>query len=405
MRLLILLSALGTAFGQSAMDEGLKALEADKYDAALEAFTKAVAQDSQDYAAHFQRGLALSLLNRDAEAVTEYAKTLELQPGLYQAELNLGILLSRDEKYADAIPHLKAAAQQKPNEFRPAYSLGRALAGAKDFAAAQMELERALTLDPKSADAEYALAGALLQQGKLNDARPHYLKAAELSPQYASAIAELGAKYEEKKQFDQAIEIYQRFAGNPAAEERMGVLLYAQGKPAEAQTHLEAAVAKSPSAANQLALAQVYAALKQPAKAEPLAAKAVESSPRDFELRMFYGRLQRDQRKFEPAGTQFLTAAQLSPQSVEAWSELAGVLVLLEQYPQALAALDRVRNLKAEAAGHFFLRGMVLDHLHQPKDAIESYNQFLAMSQGKNPDQEFQARQRVKTLELEVKRK
>jgi hypothetical protein len=47
---------------------------------------------------------------------------------------------------------------------------------------------------------------------------------------------------------------------------------------------------------------------------------------------------------------------------------------------------------------------MVLDRLHLVKDAMANYNQFLALSQGKNPDQEFQARQRVKTLEHEVKK-
>ena len=39
-----------------------------------------------------------------------------------------------------------------------------------------------------------------------------------------------------------------------------------------------------------------------------------------------------------------------------------------------------------------------------PKEALASYQRFLELSQGKNPDQEFQARQRVRTLEKEIKR-
>ena len=75
---------------------------------------------------------------------------------------------------------------------------------------------------------------------------------------------------------------------------------------------------------------------------------------------------------------------------------------MAEQFPPALAALDKVRSLKAETAGHFFLRGIVEDRLRLQKEALASYTRFLETSQGKNPDQEFQARQRVRILEKEV---
>ena len=54
----------------------------------------------------------------------------------------------------------------------------------------------------------------------------------------------------------------------------MGALLVASGKPEDAVVPLEFAVGKSPTPANQLALAQAYSSTKQPAKAEPLAARA-----------------------------------------------------------------------------------------------------------------------------------
>jgi len=406
MRFLILLLLTGLAQGQTTlMEDGLKALEAEKYDAALELFTKAVAEDPQDYAAHFNRAMALSFESKDAEAVSEYTKTLELKPHLYQAEMNLGILLLRSHQAAAAIPHLENASLQKPDQFRPVYYLGEAALEAQQFPSAQKAFEKAVQLEPKSAPAESGLGKALARQMHLEEAGPHYARAAELDPSYKSSLADLAAQYEAAGRPSDAIAIYKQFPESPAAEERVGVLLLSTGKPEEALEPLVASVQRSPSPANQLALAQAYVALKQPAKAEPLVSKALAASPEDFELRMYYGRLLRDQRKFNLAAPQFLTAAQASPKSVEAWSELAGVLVLLEQYPEALEALNRVHGLNAEAAGHFFLRGMVLDHLHQPKDAIANYNQFLAMSQGKNPDQEFQARQRVKTLELEVKRR
>ena len=39
------------------------------------------------------------------------------------------------------------------------------------------------------------------------------------------------------------------------------------------------------------------------------------------------------------------------------------------------------------------------------KPALEAYQRFLSMSQGKSPNQEWQARQRVKLLERELEKK
>src|ERR1700733_3730297 len=96
--------------------EGMKALDAQKYEQAAEQFGKAVAADPKDYAAHFHLALSYSMLKRDAEAVAEYKKVLDLKPGLYEAELNMGILLIRDQQAADAVSFLKAGGGQKPQE-------------------------------------------------------------------------------------------------------------------------------------------------------------------------------------------------------------------------------------------------------------------------------------------------
>ena len=81
------------------------------------------------------------------------------------------------------------------------------------------------------------------------------------------------------------------------------------------------------------------------------------------------------------------------------------MLVIAGQYPQGLAALDHVRALGAENSGHLFFRALALDHMDRRAEAIEDYTKFLAGSQGKFPDQEFQARQRVRILEAELKKR
>jgi tetratricopeptide (TPR) repeat protein len=119
---------------------------------------------------------------------------------------------------------------------------------------------------------------------------------------------------------------------------------------------------------------------------------------------MAVGRIYRDRRNFALAGQQFVAAAAVKPDSVEAWNEAVSAFVIGEQYPQALKALDRVHALGAETAGDFFYRAIVYDKLHQVKPALENYRKFLAMSDGKFPNQEFQARERSKLLQREASR-
>jgi tetratricopeptide (TPR) repeat protein len=380
---------------------GIKALEAQKYDEAVALFTKAVAADPKDYAAHFHLALAYSLSGNDARAIPEYKTALDLQPGLYEAEMNLGISLVRMKDPAGAVPHLQAAVAKKPNQFRPAYFLGEALLSTNANAEAEKAFQAAQALQPNSAPTEIGWARAIARQGRVADAEPHFRKAAALDAGNRDALLELAELYESARQPAPAIAIYREFPQNPGAQERMGALLLSSGHPDEAIAPLESAVAKSPTSANRVALAQAYARTKQPDKAAAIVTPAIAAAPQDLELRMFYGRLLRDQRKLREAAAQFLAVVQAKKDSVEAWNELAGVLIVDEQYPQAIAALDRVEALGAATSGHHYLRAIALDHLHQNKEALVFYEKFLAESRGKSPDEEFKARQRVRILQAE----
>jgi len=378
--------------------EGLKALDAGNADAAVESFAKAIAADPADYSAHFNLALAYSISNKDAQAIPEYKKTLELHPGLYEAQLNLSMSLLNAHDAAAAIPFLKAAADQKPKEFKPVYYLATALLETNQLTEAIIEFEKAVEMDAASAGAELGLGQALARDGHRNEAGPHYRKAGNLEHAYHSYLLELATLYEEHNELPQALDIYREFPDDPGAQERAGVLLLHTGQSAAAVAALEPIVAKSPTPANQIALAQAYVKEKQLAKAEPLTSKSVAAAPEDFELRMFYGRILRDQRKFPLAAEQFSAATKIKPDAVEAWSELASVLIVGDQPSEGLAALDKVHALGAETAGHFYLRAIILDRLQRSKEALEAYNNFLGSSHD-NPNQEFTARQRVKALE------
>jgi tetratricopeptide (TPR) repeat protein len=359
--------------------EGVKALDALKYDAAVELLTKAVAEDPKDYGARFNLALAYSLAGKDAEAIPHYRAVLELKPGLYEAELNLGISLLRSKDAAGAVVQLKAAAEQKPTEFQPVFHLGGALRENGALADAEAAYATAAKLKPDSAEAEWGLAQTLIGEKKLADSEAHFRKAATLNPKYKSYLLQLASLLEADHQTERAVALYREFPNDVGAQERMGALLLSSGDTQTAIPALEAAVAKSPTAANRVALA-----------------------PQAYDVRMFAGRLLLNIKKLPAAAAQFNAATQIKPDSIEAWKELSAILVIDQDYAGGIAALDRLRALGVETSGQWFFRAISYDHLHQLKEALAAYNKFLETSQGKSPDEEFKARQRARIIQHEL---
>jgi tetratricopeptide (TPR) repeat protein len=345
--------------------DGFKALDEKRYDDAIAAFEKAVAADEKDYTAHFHLALARSLAGNTAIAIAGYEKTLELKPGLPEAELNLGLLLAQSPEPAKAEPHLRAAIGHKPN----------------------------------SAAAHAALGRVLMATGRLADAEGSFLRAIELDKSYADNLLELASAFETKKQTASAIRLYDQFRDRPGVNERIGNLYLETGKPGDAVAPLEAAVKTSPTSANRYALAIAYLRTRQTEKATPLFEQAVGSEPKNLQLRLTYGRALRDQRQFAPAAQQFFEATRLNPESREAWSELSGMLMMLERYPQAIAAFERLEALGETGAAVYFFKAIAYDHQKLYKEALPCYEKYLAMSHGEHPDEEFKARQRIKVIQ------
>jgi Tfp pilus assembly protein PilF len=394
--------------------EGMKALENRNYREAADLFGKAVAADPKDYAANFHLALSYSLLGRSAEAIPVYKKVLELKPGLYEAELNLGILLAGQKPANEALPYLQSAAEKKPKEYRPRFYLAKALLESGEFAKAEESYKLAAELDPKSAAAQLGWAHAQAKQNRVPEAAGHFRQAAALDASYRDTLLELASLFEAGKQPAEAISIYQQFPENTAAQARLGELLIETKRYPEAIDRLMKVVQKDPAPANNLALAQAYLLNKESDKALPLLEKAVAADPDNYDLHMTYGRILRDQKKLGAAASQFNAAAQKRPDSAEAWNELAAILTVLDDFPRALAALDRVKALGAETPGNLFFRAIILDKLaasagsgksKQLKPALEAYQNFLASADGKFPNQEFQARQRARIIQQELSKR
>jgi tetratricopeptide (TPR) repeat protein len=245
----------------------------------------------------------------------------------------------------------------------------------------------------------------LARSGKRKEAEKELRQAGDID-----GLLELASLYEQAREIEPAIAIYESFlAGggvNPAVGERLGVLLLDAGRPHDAIPHLEAAAKASPTAANRYALATAFLRDQQIDKAISAMEQAIAADPGNADLRLSYGSLLRDQKKdFKGAAQHFWKATQLKPESKEAWTGLATMLLSLENYPQALAAFDKLESLGDPNPGIYFLRALAFDKHQQYEPALLNYRKFLSLSQDRNPDEEFKARQRVKVIEKELSRR
>ena len=386
------------------IDQGLKALDANQPAVAEGFFRRAIEADAADYFAHFNLALALSQQHKDAEAISELRRTLELKPGLYEANLNLGNLLLRTQQSDEAVGPLRDAAEAKPAEARPRLLYAQALLDTGDAAGAEVQFRSAATLDMKSAAAQAGWGRALIKQGKLPDAAAPLQRAAS-DPAYKEIPLELARAFEAAGQLTDAMAIYRQFPANAGVSAHLAELLLSNHQASAALPTLEAAVIRDPSIANRLALADAYRDTKQPEKAIAQLQLALRTEPANYTLRMNLGRLLRDQRRMIPAAEQFSAAAALKPDSTEALHELASAYIINESYAEGLGALEKVRALGKETPGDLFYRALSFDRLKQPRQALDAYQRFVAAASGKLPDQEFQARQRIRIIERELQKK
>jgi tetratricopeptide (TPR) repeat protein len=384
--------------------QGMKALEAKDYTAAVMIWEKAVAAEPSDYAAHFHLALSNSLLARFDKAVEGYRKVLELKPGLYEAQLNLGIALVELEKHKDAIPLLRAALAQQPREFQPNFFLGEALMAEGDLTGAETVLRTSVEIDPKQVMAISALGRTLLRQGKLKESEPLLRQAAAMDPVYRNNLLALADRYAAAKDTASAAAIYREFPGDKATQEQLGAMLLEAGQNEEAVAPLEAALKESPTAENFRVLAIAYRRVKNLPKAGALLDQAVKAHPADAQLRLAYARVLQDLKNGPASVAQFEQTVRLDPKLKDGWIGLSTTLLATQNYEGAVKAIGQLEALGDPHPVIYYMRGVAYDHLNRDKEAIADYQKFLSLSKDQHPDEEFKARERARILNREVKR-
>src|SRR5262249_9081096 len=132
---------------------GTAALDADRFEMALENLSRAIETIPQEPAAWANRGLLYLRNNRLAEAAADLKKARELARDRPEIETLLGPLADNRGALDDPVGHLRKAVERKPQDLAVRYSLTKLVEKAADAdadAEYQKLMEEILRLQPNN---------------------------------------------------------------------------------------------------------------------------------------------------------------------------------------------------------------------------------------------------------------
>jgi predicted Zn-dependent protease len=199
-------------------------------------------------------------------------------------------------------------------------------------------------------------------------------------------------------------------AGDMGLTAQLADVYVSEGKTAQAAPLVEQMHASRPGdGAIARMLADLYEQSSEYAKAEPLLAALANQAPQDAALAddyaetlMHLGRHAEAERLLQRLVAQPHLFDQ-PPNGKDLLGEAASNLALAASEngdpTECLQALTLRDTVLPTSPSSLFLRAISHDKLRQRKEAIAAYKQFLAVANGKYPDQEFQARHRLVALD------
>ena len=390
-----------------------EALAKQDYATAVKLLATLAEKNPNDAQVLYNLGSAQDALDQTSEAEASYRRAIAVSPNLLEAHLALGLLLARNGKATDAHTELATAAaipngdpalrarayrtlarlDQAGNpsgasdELLSAIKLssetsddilltGELAQATGDSVAAEAAFRRLLAADPDNPQATAALVHLLLQQKKTNEAESLLAGALQKHPDEPTLSAQLASLYEAEDKPAQALPIVEKLhAAHPqdAAVTRLLARMYSRNNQYDKALPLYASLsATSPNDPTLLDdQADALIRLRRPAEAQTLLQRAV-TNPQAF-----------------PTPDAFGVAA----------SHLAFAASANHDPVTTLRALELRGRVLAPTPSTLFLAATAHDKLNQVKEASDLYRQFLAAAKGQFPDEEWEARHRLVTLE------
>jgi tetratricopeptide (TPR) repeat protein len=158
--------------------------EQHRYVEAAAELERVVAREPDNYRAHDNLALCYDALQRDADALRHFLRSLDLVKDKHReydwAYANLADFFLKREQYEKAFQLAAEAAERNPERARNFYLTGQALVKLGRPENSLKWLRRAIALDPAHAEAHYQLVLALRRLGREEEAKASLEKFREI---------------------------------------------------------------------------------------------------------------------------------------------------------------------------------------------------------------------------------
>jgi tetratricopeptide (TPR) repeat protein len=390
-----------------------EALDKQDYPTALRLLTTLTEKNPTDAHLLYDLGFTQDALDQTTNAEATYRRAIAADPTYFDPHLGFGLLLARAGRLTDAHNELLKATTlntDNPNLKGRAYRALARIDQTSNPAAASDELLSAIKITPETPE-DILLSGELAEaSGDSTSAELAYRRLLAVDPQNHDATAALTH------------------------------LLLHQQRPDQAESLLTSALAKDPDNPTLNAqLASLYEQQGKTTQAIPLAAKLHAAHPEDDALTRLLARLYSRNQQYDQAAPLYAALIVKSPQDPTLLDDSADAQIHLKNFAEAESLLKRAiaqptafpnKDDLGQAASHLAfaassnndptttlqaleIRGKVLpqspsslflaatahDKLHHTKQATDLYKQFLSVANGQFPDEEWEARHRLLTLD------
>lgn len=319
-------------------------------------FTKAI-ELRKDYApAHANLGLNAIEAQDYRLAITEFRRTLALdprQPNANALRYNLALAFYRKGEYAlslRALEEVHDPAARDPGYFALAGSDHRELGNSRE---AVESLRKAADGEPENSHYLYDLAIGLIQSGAAGEALQRLDAGVRRCPACADLYAALGVacyaagrNEESAANYRKAIELDPTAADIRAA---LGDLYGAAGAFDKSAIEYETALRLDPGNVSYLVKqGRNWIRLQQLAKAETAFRKALAADPRNVDAYFNLGKMAARQGDAQAAVRRFEKAAELDPENSAALYQLGLAYRKCGQLQKAALAMNRFRQLNLD---------------------------------------------------------
>ncbi|TCK70759.1 Tfp pilus assembly protein PilF [Acidipila rosea] len=306
----------------------------------------AQAKAQQQVADHMARALEYLRQKQPAQAIPEFKAVVALDPSNLNARANLGVLLYFSGNYKDAIPQFEAALKLDPNLAKIRSLLGTSEERIGDLQGAAENLSGAFEKidEPKvRIETGLSLIETYAAMGRLDKAGSIAGELRNMAPEDPAVLATVYQIYSQLA--DEALLSLSVVAPESAQMHMMMAHeLVQQGNNAAAILQYQEALKINP---NLPGLHYEYAEMlhnspepKLQAQAEGEYKLALEVNPFDEKALRGLGELAMEQGDLKTAEIQERRAVALEPNDSEAKTDLAKVLIALNQKQQAMALLE-----------------------------------------------------------------